>query len=299
MKRNKAYGLPYKGSKNRIAEWVVSVLPENDTLVDLFAGGCAVTHCAMLSGKFKHVIANDISDTPEVFAEAINGKIDISWFPLTREQFKASTDTLARLVYSFGSDQRSYVYSAEREEVCIAAERMMYGVTVTDRYAAYKVFIRALSRYLQCVNNLDRKALELQAIERVNRLQALQALESVTRMQDIHGACPAAGLETSRCDYRDFVVPAGSTVYADPPYKGTTISQYGAGFDYGAFEDWLAEVDFPVFVSEYTCPKGCVEIARRDSISLADHSNSKRVTERLFVQERFRDFVVTGDGDGE
>lgn len=84
------------------------------------------------------------------------------------------------------------------------------------------------------------------------------------------------------------------------PYKGTTITQYGVGFDYDAFEGWLAEVDFPVFVSEYTCPKGCVEIARRDSISLADHSNARRrVVERLFVQERFRDSAVTGDGDGE
>ena len=287
MRRRKAYGLPYKGSKNRIAEWVVDSLPAADTLVDLFAGGCAVTHCAMLSGKFKRVIANDISDAPEVFARAVNGDIDVSGFPLTREQFKASTDTLARLVYSFGNDQRSYVYSAEREEVCIAAERMMYGATLAERYAAYKVFIRALHRYLQCGNNLDRKVSELQAIE------------CVTRLQGIHGACPAAELETSRCDYRDFDVPAGSTVYADPPYSGTTISQYDGGFDYDAFEDWLAEVDFPVFVSEYTCPRGCVEIASRGSLSLADHSNSTRVVERLFVQERFYDSVMAGGRDAE
>lgn len=287
MKRRKAYGLPYKGSKSRIAEWVVSVLPENETLVDLFAGGCAITHCAMLSGEFKRVIANDISDAPEVFADAVNGKIDVSGFPLTREQFKSSTGTLARLVYSYGNDQRSYIYGAEREDVCIAAERMMYGATVADRYAAYKVFIRALSSHLQCGGKVGRNVSELQAVERV------------TRVQDIHGTCRAAELETSRCDYRDFVVPANATVYADPPYNGTTISQYGGGFDYDAFEDWLAEVDFPVFVSEYTCPKGCVEIAKRDSISLADHSNSKRVVESLFVQERFYDSVMAGGRDAE
>ena len=290
--RSKAYGLPYNGGKNRIAEWVVDSLPAADTLVDLFAGGCAVTHCAMLSGKFKRVIANDISDAPEVFADALNGDIGISVFPLTREQFKVSTDTLARLVYSSGNDQRSYIYSAKCEGVCIAAERMMYGATLADRYAAYREFVKVLQRYLQCGNNLDRKVSELRAIENINRLQAIEA---VTRLQDVHGACRAAELETSRCDYRDFVVPANATVYADPPYKGTTISQYGGGFDYDAFEDWLAEVDFPVFVSEYMCPKGFVEIAKRDSISLADHSNSKRVVERLFVQERFHDFAVTGD----
>lgn len=39
----KNYGLPYMGSKNKIAEWVVAHIPQADTLVDLFAGGCAVT----------------------------------------------------------------------------------------------------------------------------------------------------------------------------------------------------------------------------------------------------------------
>ena len=33
------YGLPYKGSKNQIAEWIIQNLPKADTFVDLFAGG--------------------------------------------------------------------------------------------------------------------------------------------------------------------------------------------------------------------------------------------------------------------
>lgn len=43
------YGVPYQGSKNKIAELVVEHLPSGHTLVDLFAGGCAVTHAALLS----------------------------------------------------------------------------------------------------------------------------------------------------------------------------------------------------------------------------------------------------------
>ncbi len=54
------YGLPYKGSKNTIAPWVVEHLPSAGTLVDLFCGGCAVTHAAMLSGRWDRYIANDI-----------------------------------------------------------------------------------------------------------------------------------------------------------------------------------------------------------------------------------------------
>ena len=205
-------------------------------------------------------------------------------------------DTLAQLVYSFGNGRRSYIYSQGREDVCIAAERMIYGGTVADRYAAYKTFVKVLSHYLQCGGKIDTNVSGLKAVEKINRLQAL---ERVTRLQDIHSACQAAELETSRCDYRDFDVPVNATVYADPPYKGTTISQYGGGFDYDAFEDWLAEVDFPVFVSEYTCPRGCVEIAKRDTISLAYHSKHTRVVEHLFVQERFYDLVMAGDRDAE
>ena len=50
------YGLPYKGSKNAIAEWIVTELPYSKCFVDLFCGGGAVTHRALLSGKYKRFI---------------------------------------------------------------------------------------------------------------------------------------------------------------------------------------------------------------------------------------------------
>ena len=51
------FGVPYQGSKNQIARWVIDNLPEDEILVDLFAGGCAVTHAAMLSGKWDRIVA--------------------------------------------------------------------------------------------------------------------------------------------------------------------------------------------------------------------------------------------------
>ena len=50
------YGVPYKGSKNQIARWIIDILPSADTFVDLFAGGCSVTHVAILSNKYKNII---------------------------------------------------------------------------------------------------------------------------------------------------------------------------------------------------------------------------------------------------
>lgn len=33
------YGMPYMGSKSKIAEWIIDILPEGKVLVDAFGGG--------------------------------------------------------------------------------------------------------------------------------------------------------------------------------------------------------------------------------------------------------------------
>ena len=43
-----SYGLPYQGSKSRIADWVVGNLPSAPVLVDIMCGGGAVSHAALL-----------------------------------------------------------------------------------------------------------------------------------------------------------------------------------------------------------------------------------------------------------
>lgn len=40
------YGMPYQGSKSRIAEEIIGMLPAGGVFYDLFAGGCAITHAA-------------------------------------------------------------------------------------------------------------------------------------------------------------------------------------------------------------------------------------------------------------
>lgn len=106
------YGLPYMGSKSKIAEWVVSNLPSADIWIEPFAGGCAVTHAAILSGKYKHFIINDITDSTKTFIYAIKGgfKNENRW--ISREDFfrLKDTDPYVRICFSFGNDQRTYCY---------------------------------------------------------------------------------------------------------------------------------------------------------------------------------------------
>lgn len=112
------YGLPYKGSKNKLAERIVRLLPRRTNLVDLFCGGCAVSHAALLMGKFKHIYINDINwMCPTLFMDALQGKYanDTRW--ISRDDFfrLRDTDPYVAMVWSFGNNMRDYLYSREIE----------------------------------------------------------------------------------------------------------------------------------------------------------------------------------------
>ena len=112
------YGVPYQGSKNKIADWVVDHLPDGKTLVDLFAGGCAVTHAAILAGKWVNFIINDLGDAPEVFENAVNGKYANEKRWISREDFYKlkDSDPYVRYCWSFGNNGTSYLYAQEVEQ---------------------------------------------------------------------------------------------------------------------------------------------------------------------------------------
>ena len=111
------YGLPYKGSKNAIAEWVCDNLPNAENFYDLFCGGCAITHCAMLRGKYKTYTINDIANTQELFYDAIMGKYQKETRWVSREDFFKLKDNNAyiRYLWSFGNNGKDYLYSKEVE----------------------------------------------------------------------------------------------------------------------------------------------------------------------------------------
>ena len=108
------YGLPYQGSKNRIAKRLVDALPPAPVLYDVFCGGCAVTHAAMLSGKYRHFVVNDLRGwLPDAFQKAIHGGYAHEDRWISREDFERlkSTDAYAAMCFSFGNDCRSYMYA--------------------------------------------------------------------------------------------------------------------------------------------------------------------------------------------
>ena len=112
------YGLPYQGSKNRIARRLVDALPAAPVLYDVFCGGCAVTHAALLSGKYSRVVANDINGMiPHAFETAITGgfRNEDRW--ISRDDFQRlyKTDPYVAICFSFGNNLHEYCYARDLE----------------------------------------------------------------------------------------------------------------------------------------------------------------------------------------
>ena len=102
------YGLPYAGSKSRIAHWVIDHLPGGRVLIDAFAGGCSITHRALLTQKWQTVIANDINGKyPQLFLDAIHGKYQDERRWISREDFERlkKEDAFFACCWSFGNNR--------------------------------------------------------------------------------------------------------------------------------------------------------------------------------------------------
>lgn len=133
-----------------MAEWIIGLFPSAKHFYGLFGGGCAVEHAALLSGKFEHVHANDITDSVKLFEDALNGDLD-KYEPerfRTREDFFSEKDSnpFVRIVYSFGNDQATYLYSREIEPYKKAVHEMLYAPTVNERRLKFKAVVREMER---------------------------------------------------------------------------------------------------------------------------------------------------------
>ena len=114
------YGLSYKGSKSKLAERIVGLFPRATHFYDLFAGGCAITHCALLKNRFQHIHINDINPMmPQAFVKALQGGFDNEDRWISREDFfrLKDTDPYVAICFSFGNNLKTYCYNKEIEPI--------------------------------------------------------------------------------------------------------------------------------------------------------------------------------------
>lgn len=149
------YGLPYKGSKNKLAERIVGLLPKRTHLIDLFCGGCAVSHAALLRNKYENIHINDINwMCPTLFIDALNGKYQNETRWISREDFfrLKDTDPYVAVVWSFGNNLRDYLYSKEIEPL---KKAIHYAIFFRD-YSLGKDLGYDLS-FIEPISNIQRR----------------------------------------------------------------------------------------------------------------------------------------------
>lgn len=197
------YGLPYKGSKNKLAERIVSLLPKRTHLIDLFCGGCAVSHAALLRNKYEHIHINDINwMCPTLFIDALNGKYQNETRWISREDFfrLKDTDPYVAVVWSFGNNLRDYLYSKEIEPLKKAihyaiffrdyslGKELGYDLSFIEPISDIQRRYAAVKRYFSQFGHLQQQSFE--GAESSHQLQ----VEHVTRGGQNHQDCRAQRL---------------------------------------------------------------------------------------------------------
>ena len=120
MTQTENFGLPYMGSKSKLANRIVSLLPRADHFFDLFCGGSAVSHCGLLRGSYPHIHINDINPMmPEAFVKALQGGFDDEDRWISREDFfrLKDSDPYVAICFSFGNDLKTYCYGTDVEPI--------------------------------------------------------------------------------------------------------------------------------------------------------------------------------------
>ena len=274
------------GSKSGIAEWVISKLPPADVFVEPFAGGCAVTHAAILSGKYKRIILNDITDSTQVFLDAIRGRFKDEDRWISREDFKRlkDTDPYVRLCFSFGNNQRTYAYG----DIEPYKRAFHYAVVFQDLDPFKELGIPIPKSVVRSDNRKSRRLSVKRYLKwaRGNSIGRLESLESLERLERLESLERLERLQSYQGDYRDIPIPTKEScvIYCDPPYRGT--AGYLNKFDFGEFDDWCRAHKDNLFISEYNMPKDFRMISAIGKRSLlAPNGCGKIKAEGLWVHE--------------
>ena len=273
------FGIPYMGSKAKIAASIALNFPSAENFYDLFGGGFSMTHY-MLENKakrYKHFHYNEINaHIVGLVKRAIAGEFNYDRYKpewISREDFfkRKDTDAYVRCIWSFGNGQKSYLFGEDIEPY----KKSMHMAVVFDEFDDLAVKTLGFKGWPKSENTITKKRLYLrrkiehyrvtkipehlhkylsesqrEKLNQIDNLRKLQQLERLERLERLEQLEQLERLSFSAKDYRDVEIRPNSVVYCDIPYKGT--ADYLNSFDHKAFYEWVMTRDFPVYVSEYS-----------------------------------------------
>ena len=270
IRKGRPIGLPYIGSKKKIAKKLIEIIKQNfgtDKIVyDLFGGGGAITLECKLQGL--DVVYNDIDPIPGQMIQKIlsEDREYIKTLICSREEFfqirdkedKSVDDHLKLLINSFGNDCKNYLYSKKHSDIkyklskeIIEKHDCFYGYKQTE---TFKDFIEDEEKLksLDWENEKEKNQC-LQVMQKSRRLQQLEQLQQLERIQQSKSA---KKIEYENKDYKEFSDVKNSIVYLDPPYEDVNKVYKHNNLDYENFYKWCEYMskDNIVLISGYHMP---------------------------------------------
>lgn len=219
IRKGKAVGLPYVGSKKKISKKIVEIIKQNfgtdKTVYDVFGGGGAITAELMINGM--DVVYNDLDKT---ITNSFNRVLsqDREWiktlivnretfYEIKYKQYKTTDDWLKLLINSFGNNRKGYLYAKDISDVkynlavdIIKKDDVFSGYNKTT---TYKNFLFNYENYSQ-------------------RLEQLEQLEQLTRLNNAIDEIRNSSInkvKTNNKHYNYFSDVKNSILYLDPPYE--------------------------------------------------------------------------------
>jgi len=278
------YGIPYHGSKSKIIESLALLFPAAENFYDLFGGGFAVTHYMAVNKhrRFRNFYYNELeTGVVALVRKALAGEYNYDNFAntfITREEFfeKKKDDAYIRLLWSFGNDQRTYLYGKHIEK----KKESLHNAVVFGSFDETAREVIGMSAWNSELTNITQRRLYvLQSTDGVMALDNLQRLERLQRLESVD----SSRIHLSSGSYKDVVIKPNSVIYCDIPYEGT--AGYVSKFDKSEFLEWAAAQTCPVFISEYSLvhPKfkqiyaidRAVTSSNRGSVSCTEETSEK------------------------
>lgn len=246
IRKGKAVGLPYVGSKKKISKKIVEIIKQNfgtdKTVYDVFGGGGAITAELMINGI--DVVYNDLDKTiTDMFNRVLSQ--DREWiktlivsrdefFKIRNKENKSVDDELKLLVNSFGNNRKDYLYNKKYSNIKYnLVVEILEKEDVLSGYKKTTTYQRAVNLYEDKLGFVDKEERH-RTLQQLEQLERLQQLEHLERLQQT--------VETKNKDYKYFSNVKDSILYLDPPYENTETGSYKSQVDYQEFYDWAYEM---------------------------------------------------------
>ncbi len=290
IRKGKPLGLPYQGSKKKVAKKIVEIIKQNfgtDKIVyDVFGGGGAITaeclingldvryndHCEFITAAFQKVISSD----RDWLKTLIVNRED--FFKIREKQNKTLDDELKLLGNSFGYNRTDYLYgkSFADDKYCLAIEI----IAKHDVFSGYK--------QTETYRNAERP-FDVGRLEQRQQIEQFQWISQLERLQQLKQLEQLQQLEVTNKDYRAFSDVKGAVFYLDPPYENTSAHGYSDSmqFNHAEFYNWAVEMarENIVLLSSYTVSDDrFVEVFRFETAqSTIRGGSNKSKFEKLFM----------------